>query len=280
MKIFISADMEGATGIVHSSMLGPEGKDYERGRRLLTGDVRAAVEGAVLAGAWEVVVCEGHGGMRNILIEELPEKASLLVGPASSKKLCQVEGIDESFDAAFFLAYHAKAGTSPAVHPHTWAGGYVYSIDIDGKPAGETEINTRILARFKVPVVLVTGDDALGKEVKELSEEIRFVEVKKAVGPQAAICLPPSRTSRLITVGAQAALADPEELKSLDFDPNPKLEIQLVSPKLAEKADDFEGVERRGDRTVLVHGGDIVEKARKAWAFIERITCQPPPFLA
>ena len=87
MKIFISTDMEGATGIVHPEQVSIKGDDYNRGRCLLTGDVNAAVEGALEAGADEVVICEGHANMRVILIEKLNEKSRLVAGPASSKEI-------------------------------------------------------------------------------------------------------------------------------------------------------------------------------------------------
>ena len=71
MKVFIAVDMEGATGVAHREHLLPGGNDYERARKWLTGDVNAAVEGAVAAGATEVLVNDGHGNMRNVIIDDL-----------------------------------------------------------------------------------------------------------------------------------------------------------------------------------------------------------------
>ena len=85
MKIFIAVDMEGATGVAHREHLLPGGNDYERARKWLTGDVNAAVEGAVAAGATDVLVNDGHGNMRNLIIDDLPPipKKLFLAGASS-----------------------------------------------------------------------------------------------------------------------------------------------------------------------------------------------------
>ena len=125
--------MEGATGVVHRDQLVPEGKDYERARRLLTGDVLAAVEGACEAGAAEVLVNDAHGHMRNILIEELPGEALLVSGPASSrnKPLCQTQGAEEGWDVAFLVGTHARAGATPGLLAHTWVGSLIHEVRLN-----------------------------------------------------------------------------------------------------------------------------------------------------
>ena len=181
MKVYILTDMEGATGVVHGDQLMNTEKEFNRARKFLTDDVNAAVEGAIQAGASEVVVCEGHATMRNILLENLHEGASLIFGPTEYKNYCQIIDLDESFDAAIFVAFHAKAGNEKAILSHTWVGSAIHHIKVNDKILGETGLNAAICGEFGVPVVCVTGDDELAKEAKEtLGEQVETAIVKKS----------------------------------------------------------------------------------------------------
>src|SRR5262245_44277898 len=121
--------MEGCTGVVHGDQLVPGQSDYARGRDLMTRDVLAAVNAALsLDGVKSVTVCDGHGTMRNLLLERFPVACEVVCGPASSKTLCQSEGLDASYAAVLYVGYHAKAGTKDAVLPHTWIGSLVHEI--------------------------------------------------------------------------------------------------------------------------------------------------------
>jgi D-amino peptidase len=167
MKVFVSVDMEGATGVVHNDQLMPGKSDYARGRKLLTGDVATAVRAALSRDdVHQVLVCDGHGNMRNLLLEELPRNCQVVVGPASSKALCQSEGLDASFGAMMLVGYHARAGSRDAVLPHTWIGSLIHEVRVNGRVFGETAINAAIGGEFGVPVVFVAGDEAVCREAK------------------------------------------------------------------------------------------------------------------
>lgn len=106
VKLYISADIEGVAGVVHSEHTTRDGREHDRARMLMTEEVNACIRGAVAAGANEIVVNDSHGTMRNIIPELLHTEASLISG--SPKKLAMVEGLDETFDAAVFIGYHTK----------------------------------------------------------------------------------------------------------------------------------------------------------------------------
>ena len=157
MKIFVSCDIEGVSGVVNALLhTSVEGKDYGRARELMTGEASAVVEGAVKAGATEVVVNDSHGPMTNLLIEKLHPAATLITG--APKHLSMMEGIDSTFDAAVFVGYHSRMGT-PGVLSHTISGGSVANVWVNDVLLGETGINAGIAGHFGVPVVLVAGDD-------------------------------------------------------------------------------------------------------------------------
>ena len=78
MKVFLSTDIEGTAGIVDwQQVLGPH-PEYELGRRLLLGEVNAAIDGALAGGATEIVVNDSHWTMQNL------PPASSTVAPRTS----------------------------------------------------------------------------------------------------------------------------------------------------------------------------------------------------
>ena len=178
--------MEGITGIVHGDMMSAEQREYDRGRRLMTGDTNAAVEGAQRAGADYILVADGHGPMRNIFFEDLHAAAHLMTGASNARDFCQLEGADSRpFEAAVFVGYHAMARTYKAIHPHTIAGVAVSELRLNGKPHGETGLNAAILGSLGIPVVMLSGDTTTCAEARAfLGDGIETVSVKGRSRPQ------------------------------------------------------------------------------------------------
>ncbi len=186
MKIFISADMEGISGIVDPSYIDPDkGSNYARGRIFMTQDINAVVEAAIEWGAEEIVVADSHYKMNNVLLESLHPKAQLLAG--SPRDFSMMQGLDSSFNAAFFIGYHARHGV-PGVLSHTMSG-VVKNIYINGDVVGEFGINAIYAALTGVPVCLVSGDDQIALEAKQMIPEIESVIVKRATSRTSALCL-------------------------------------------------------------------------------------------
>ena len=206
MKIYISADMEGVGGIVHSDQTDSSHPEYQRCRRLMTAEVNAAVEGALKGGATEVLVNDSHGGMRNLLIEDLNSEAILLSG--ATKQFSMMAGIDRTFDAVFFTGYHARAGSSFANLDHTWNGPtIVQGIWLNGVEVGEYGLNAALAGYFGVPVVLVTGDQTACAQAQELlGADLETVVVKEATGRASAKNLHPTKVHALIRAAAARAV--------------------------------------------------------------------------
>jgi len=203
VKIFISADIEGISGVVHGDHAGPgRTEEYPRARRLMTRQVNAAVEGAVEGGAETVIVNDSHGSMRNILIEDLHPKARLITG--SPKPLSMMQGVEDC-RAALFIGYHSAAGT-PGVLSHTYSSRTVHELRIQGRPAGETLLNAGIAGYYGVPVLLVVGDGAVAEEAAGVLPGVRTVAVKEPAGRYAAACLPLEEANGLIREAAREAV--------------------------------------------------------------------------
>ncbi|MBV9024312.1 MAG: M55 family metallopeptidase [Streptomycetaceae bacterium] len=208
MKILISADMEGATGVTWPADVLPGTEQWQRCRRMFTSDVNAAIAGFYDGGANEVMVNEAHSTMRNLLLEELDERARMLTG--RHKDLSMIEGVQhappQGPDGIAFVGYHTGAG-SEGVLAHTYLANSITGVWVDGEPASEGRLGALVAGEFGVPVVLVTGDDRTGLDAQRYAPHARTVAVKEYVSRYAAVCRPPARTAEEIRAAAKEATA-------------------------------------------------------------------------
>lgn len=247
MKILISADMEGVTGVTWPADVLPGASQWERCRHLFTSDVNAAIAGFFAGGADEVLVNEAHWSMRNLLLEELDERAQLLTG--KHKSLSMVEGVQHGdVDGVAFLGYHAAAGAE-GVLAHTYLANSLTGVWVDGTRASEGLLNSLVVAEYGVPVVLVTGDDRTCEDAKGYAPGARSVAVKDYVSRYAAVCRPPARTAADIRAAAREATALAVRHEPVRGGPF-TLELEFDAEHLAGQATCVPGVERCGERRV------------------------------
>ena len=203
MNVLISVDMEGISGVVIGDHVSSGHREYERFRRLMTAEANAAIEGALVGGADQIIVNDSHGSMTNILIEQLNPAAELISG--RSKPFGMMQGIGPDVDAVFLVGYHAASGTGEAIMEHTWSG-HVIDVRLNGQAVGETGLNAAVAGHYGAPVVLVTGDQAVTEEARALFGGIETVAVKKGLTRVAAQCLHPEVAQRRILQAAEQAL--------------------------------------------------------------------------
>jgi D-amino peptidase len=249
MRVLISADMEGATGVTWPADVEPGTEQWQRCRRMFTSDVNAAIAGFVAGGADDVLVNEAHATMRNLLLEKLDPRAVLLTG--RHKELSMIEGIqDEAVQAVAYLGYHAPAGAE-GVLAHTYLANSITSVRVNGQTASEGWLNTQVAAEYGVPVVLVTGDDRACADAAGYAPAAVKVAVKQCVSRYAAICQPPEQTAEAITAAAIRAckLARPRTPAAPPAD-GYTVEIEVDAAQLAQAAAIVPTVQRTGERTV------------------------------
>jgi D-amino peptidase len=270
MRVLISADMEGATGVTWPADVEPGTEQWQRCRRMFTSDVNAAIAGFLAAGADEVLVNEAHSTMRNLLLEDLDRRAVMLTG--RHKELSMVEGIqDPAVGAVAFLGYHAAAGAE-GVLAHTYLANSITSVRINGELGSEGRLNSCVAAEFGVPVVLVTGDDRTCADAAAYAPQALTVAVKDCVSRYAAICKPPEETAALIAAAAKEAgklagrrdVGPAGDIGGDSGGPEPggyTVEIEVDAAQLAQAAAIVPTVQRTGDRAVTYH-------SRTAWDMI------------
>jgi D-amino peptidase len=273
--------MEGCTGIVHNDQLVPGGFDYNRGRELMTGDVVAAAEAALsFEDVTQVRICDGHGTMRNVLIERLPSGTDLVTGPASSRTMCQVEGLDDGFDAVLCVGYHAMAGTPGALLSHTWIGSIVSEVRVNGRPFGETALNAGIAGDLGIPVVFLSGDEAACDEARTfLGDRLVTVPVKRAFGAKSAVCRTPSDTAEAIRLGVLTALEGLGAHEPLRIEGPVEVAVSFHRTDMADRGAKRPGVERSARNELSFSRPTFTEAARETWALLEWTAGDQPEWL-
>lgn len=210
MHALISADMEGATGVTCPDDVRPGSPQWDRFRRLLTGDVQAVCQGFFDAGVTEVTVNEAHASMRNVLLEELDPRVRLLTG--NHKPFGMMEGIQRRPDLVAFVGYHAGPG-EPGVLSHTFVASAVFEVTLNGRAMTEGYLNSLLVAEYGARLALVAGDDLTCVDAEDYAPEAQKVAVKEAIDRYTALCMPPARTASLLrsaaAAGAQSAQVPP-----------------------------------------------------------------------
>lgn len=281
MKIVISADMEGATGVTWPADVKPGTEQWQRFRAMLTSDVNAAVAGLYDAGATAVVINEAHATMRNLLLEQLDPRAVMITG--RHKDLGMLEGIQHGdVDGVVFVGYHAGAGAE-GVLAHTYLPNSITGVRVNGEPASEGRMNALVSEEFGVPVILVTGDDRTCVDAASYAPRAQTAAVKQCVTRYSALCPPPEVTAEAIRPAAAKAMAlagrraprSAGETASWLAGTAPagasgdtparrgfEVEVEVDAAQLAQAAAIIPAVRRAGDRTVTYSSSSALEMMR------------------
>jgi D-amino peptidase len=245
--------MEGTAAVASWSQVDPANTtEYPYYRRLMSREVRAAIDGARTAGVGDVLVNDSHSSMRNVLWDELPANVRMIYG--NRKPFSMSEGVNATFDAAFFTGYHAGVGEQNGVLDHTYTSETLYNTRVNGVRCNEAMLNAAVLGTHGVPVVLISGDRVAVEQTQAVLPWITGVVVKESIGRFATNSVSPERACELIREGAVAALAGLGRAKPFVFEPPLVLELDFVQTHNADFAELIPGFERTGGRSVrFVH---------------------------
>lgn len=257
MKVFISVDIEGITGVTSWSETTLGNSDYKQFADQMTKEAVAACEGAIAMGAKEIFVKDAHDSARNIDITKLP-RCSILSRGWTNTPDSMVAGIDETFDAAIFIGYHSAAGTNGSPLAHTMNLGNNY-MKVNGERASEFVINSYLAANYGVPVVFISGDKMLCDKAKEFNPSIETVAVKEGDGGATA-SINPELACELIKEGVKNGLKHIEACKIAI--PNKfEVEINYKEHKEARHASFYPGVTQVDSHTIKYTANNVKEFA-------------------
>ena len=270
MKIYISADMEGVVGVVTGDQLGPTGFEYNRFREFMTAEVNAAIEAAFEAGATEIWVSDSHGNGENLLIEKLHKDVTLI--RSWPRRLGMMSGIDETFDGVIFLGYHTNTTNMQGVRAHTIPSARLADVRLNRVSVSEAGMNAAIAGHFNVPIIMVSGDDALVKETTALLGNIESATVKWAYGFHSARTLMPEAAYSLIRAKVKNAIGRIKEFKPYKLKTPVQLEVQFKNYRPSEVLSYLTIVERIDSHSIRFTGKDILEVSN----FMQFITTYEP----
>ena len=262
MKVYISSDMEGSTGVVSAEQVMYGNPGYEFGRRMQLHDTLAAVNAALSWGAESVTVNDSHDRMINLDLSMFPRVVTLISG--TPKILGMVEGVS-GHDAAIFIGYHAMAGTEKAVLDHTYSSKVVYGLKINGIKLGETGLNALFCGALDVPVSMVSGDTAVCLEASSLlGKTLETCAIKDGLGRNSAVTISPEETAVLISESVKRALdsAAGDRSPVLRMEPPYKAELTFLTTAQADAAGLVPGSERTSGRTMVFATENIFEIRR------------------
>ncbi len=257
LKIYISADVEGLTGVVTGEQLGPSGFEYGRFRQIMTDEVNATIAAAREAGATEFLVSDSHGNGQNLLIEQLPE--DVMIVRSWPRELGMMHGIDESFDGVIFIGYHASTSNSAGVRAHTKSSANVTDLQLNGVHVSEGAWNAAIAGHFGVPVIMVSGGDAAVEEVMRVVGDMEGAVVKFNHGFHSATTLTPAAGLKIIREKTRAAIDRIDDFKPFVLDGPPVVRLSLKHYQPVELLAYLRDVERVDSHSIQYEAGDMID---------------------
>jgi D-amino peptidase len=260
MKLFVSADIEGVAGMIHWDEADPSKSDYRWFQERMNEEVLAACEGALAAGCTEVLVKDAHAGGRNLVPSRFPETVSIHRG-WSGHPLAMMEGVDGGFDAAVFIGYHARGGSLGNPLAHTMSSSKFTEMRLNGEPLSEFRINALSAARAGVPVVAVSGDEALCDEIRAWNPAIELVVSKTGLGAS-AYCRHPETVRREIRDAVERGLRDNPQRCLKALPPSFRFEMEFKDPSLAFRKSFYPGARLERERIVVIETKDWFDVIR------------------
>src|SRR5262245_2780363 len=263
-KIFVVTDMEGVSGIFDTELqcLPYKSPRWEESRKLLTGEINAAVDGLFEGGATDVVVLDGHSSGQNLSVSDIHPRVRLLTGGAVSSTL----ELDSSYSALIFVGQHALAGAEKGILGHSYDSQNIQNIWVNDRPTGEIGAIVMLAGAFGIPVVMLSGDTAACKELHQLVPQAECAEVKSGVSRTAGFMLPHGASCALIREKARRGLERVAECKPYRVVGPVEVKVELTT-KGNRRFRPREGVEQLNDRTWLFRGKDFTDTWLKFSSF-------------
>jgi D-amino peptidase len=263
-KVYMITDLEGVDGIFDSELqcIPFQSPRFEESRKLLTGEVNAAVDGLLEGGATDVLVWDGHDSGRTLSTLDINPRARLMQGRAISPTL----ELDSSYSAVVFIGQHAMAGAEKGILSHSYSSEGIQNIWVNNKPVGEIGGRVMLAGAFGLPVIMLSGDTAACRELHDLVPDARCAEVKSGVSRTAGISLSHPAACALIHSTARDAMQHLGEVKPYTLAGPVEVKVELTTAGThAFRSGD--GIERIDDRTWVFRGKDIIDAWLKYSSF-------------
>lgn len=261
MKVYISMDAEGISGIYKLAQVMPGHKEYDWARTMMANDVNAAAEGAFRAGAEQVIVNDAHNGGDNLLIDQLDERIDLISG--GIRPLGMAQGCDLGADVALLIGYHRRKGAKGVIS-HSYAYGSMMELWINGKLASEHDLVGYCIGAHGVPVVFLSGDDLVIEDAKESIPGIYTAETKVAISNNSALCHHPKRNAKTIADTVEQAIRNYKKdgIRPMQIEGTAQIDVRYSAEAQAEQAMRAPNTIRLNENTVRYQAEDYLTAYR------------------
>lgn len=254
-KVLIMSDLEGVDGIFNSAeQCNPlKSPRWKESQKLLTGEVNAAVDGLLAGGATEVIVWDGHDGGESLSAADIHPKARLLIG----SPVPPIREFDSTFSAVVFIGQHAMAGAKDSILPHSFFFN-IQNLWVNGRLVGEIGIRAMVAGEMGVPAIMLAGDTAACKEIRELIPQTECAEVKSGVSSTAGYTLAHPAACELIRVKAERAMKRLVEFKPYRVEGPVEVKVEFTTSG-APGPEPRRASRRIDERTVIYTGTNIID---------------------
>lgn len=267
MKIFISADLEGTTGVSNWPETDKGSACYLPIAKQMSREVGAVARGLLKGGAEEILIKDAHDSAANIDFAYLPEEV-LLLKEWIGKPMSMIGGLTRDFSALFFTGYHCGVHSDCNPLAHTMSRQFS-KFRLNGKDVSELHLNAYAAYSLGVPVIGITGDKKVCEEAKEMNPNIITVSTFEGIG-KAVISKHPEKILREMEAAAEKALDSFKEDPKKFFVELPEkfvLELEFIDHHKALRASYYPGAEKTGARSVK-YCGDSIEEVMTAYMFM------------
>lgn len=235
MKAFISVDLEGMPYVVTPGHLRLKGALYKEARSIATKVTLIVADELNKNGCENVVIADSHGPMVNILVDDLPEYVEIIRG--FPRPVSMVSGV-EGCDIALFLGYHAKFGTPKSSFDHTYSGGSINKVQVNGIVTSEFLLNAYVAGELKVPVVLVAGEaQLLQDDVKQYAPWAENVVLKHSLSRVSARSSSMVKIEKELRKAVRKAVRSKDDAKLLLAEKPVKMKITFLTSHFADVAE-------------------------------------------
>lgn len=263
-KVFVITDMEGVDGIFDSELqcIPQQSPRWAESQKLLTEEVNAAVDGLAAGGAADIVVWDGHDSGRTLSVLDINPKARLFLGRPVPPTL----GLDSSYNAVIFIGQHSRAGTEKGILSHSYDSEGIQNMWINSQPVGEIGGRVMLAGYFGVPVIMLSGDVAACKELREMVPNAECAAVKEGVSRTAGYMLPHAAACKLIFQKARDAMTHVADFKPYRMTGPVELKVEFTTRSAATFLP-RDGVEQIDPRTWAFKGKDLTDAWLKYGSF-------------
>lgn len=257
LNVYISADLEGVSGVVYPHQTSSEGKEsYISAIKQQHKELNCIINTLIKMNVGQITVNDAHCSMENIKLAEINPKVEIITGKL--KPMSMLSGLNEKYSCLFLTGCHARAGSLKGVLAHTFSEKY-HLVKINGKAVGEIELNAIYAGLQNVPVSLVTGDNIACKEAIDEIGNINTVITKNVISTTSAICKPEETLLKELEEKVKLTVKTPQSWKKLEVKPPYALELNFTDRKTADLTELLPCIKRLSATAVLYTSDDYTK---------------------